>query len=174
VSLPFYPPRSFCFALAFEDSDVDASFQEINGLKTELTTEEVAEGGVNRYVHRLPVRTKYSNLIMKRGVVRTKSPLAEWLDTGFAGNFAATLVDPRTIVVMLLDMWRRPIVAWTLFGAYPVSWDHSSLNSTGNDLLIETIEISCNWVKRKTYAYNNEEMGLTDKMGLVKEAASAS
>lgn len=156
MSLPFYPPRSFCFALAFEDSEIDASFQEISGLKTELTTEEVAEGGVNRFVHRLPLRTKYSNLIMKRGVVRTRSPLADWLDTGFAGNFAASLVDPRTLVVMLLDMWRRPIVAWTLFGAYPLSWDHSSLNSTGNDLLIETIELSCNWVKRRTYTYDSD------------------
>ena len=93
---------------------------------------------------------------MKRGVVRTRSPLADWLDTGFAGNFAASLVDPRTLVVMLLDMWRRPIVAWTLFGAYPLSWDHSSLNSTGNDLLIETIELSCNWVKRRTYTYDSD------------------
>jgi phage tail-like protein len=173
VSLPFYPPRSFCFALAFEDSDIDASFQEISGLKTELTTEEVEEGGVNRFVHRLPLRTKYSNLIMKRGVVRTKSPLADWLDIGFAGNFAATLVDPRTIVVMLLDMWRRPIVAWTLFGAYPVSWDHSALNSTGNDLLIETIELSCNWVKRKAYTYDTDnDLAATTRTG--KEASLAS
>jgi phage tail-like protein len=143
--------------LAFEESDVDASFQEISGLKTEWTTEEVAEGGVNRFVHRLPLRTKFGNLILKRGVLRGKSPLADWLNSSFAGDFAATLVDPRTIVVMLLDMWRRPIVAWTLFAAWPVSWDHSAMNSTGNDLMIETIELSCAWFKRKTYTY-----GVTD------------
>jgi phage tail-like protein len=156
VSLPFYPPRSFCFALAFEDSEVDASFQEISGLKTEWTTEEVAEGGVNQFVHRLPVRTKYSNVILKRGLLRGDSPLATWLADSFAGNFAVNLVDPKTIVVMLLDIWRRPIVAWTLFSAYPVSWDHSSLNATESSLLIETIELSCSWFKRKTYTYDDE------------------
>ena len=167
MSLPFYPPRSFCFALAFEDSAVDASFQEISGLKMEWTTEEVAEGGVNQFVHRLPQRTKYGNLVMKRGLVRGKSPLAEWLAASFAGNFAATFVDPRTIVVMLLDMWRRPIVAWTLFGAYPVSWDHSSLNSTENGLMIETIELSCNWFSRKTYVHSEGiETDLAEEMQL--------
>ena len=148
--------------MAFESSDIDASFQEISGLKTEWTTEEVAEGGVNRFVHRLPLRTKHSNLIMKRGLVRTKSPLADWLETSFAGNFAATFVDSRTIVVMLLDMWRRPIVSWTLFAAWPVSWDHSAMNSTGNDLMIETIELSCAWFKRKTYTYGAMDNDLAE------------
>ena len=174
MSLPFYPPRSFCFALAFEDSDVDASFQEISGLKTEMTTQDVEEGGVNQYVHRLPLRAKYGNLILKRGLVRRQSPLADWLGAGFAGNYAASLVDPRTIVVMLLDMWRRPVVAWTLFGAYPVSWDHSAMNATDNGLMIETIEISCNWFKRKTYQYQNEEAGLVQDSGLIKETSLAS
>ena len=166
MSLPFYPPRSFCFALAFEDSDVDASFQEISGLKTEWTTEEVAEGGVNQFVHRLPVRTKFSNLVMKRGLVRRKSPMADWLNLCFAGNFAAAQVDPKTVIVMLLDMWRRPIVSWSLFDAYPVSWDYSTLNATENGLLIETIEISCNWFKRRTYLYDDEQAGSGKEMSL--------
>jgi phage tail-like protein len=156
VTLPFYPPRAFCFAFSFDGSSQDASFQEISGLKTEWTTEEVREGGENGYVHQLPVRTKYENLVLKRGVVRRESPLAQWLAASFAGNFAVQKVQVKTAIVMLLDARSRPLVQWTLAGAYPVSWAHSALNATESALLIETIELSCRQCQRKTYAYSDE------------------
>ena len=99
---------------------------------------------MNRFVHRLPVRTKYSNLIMKRGVVRTNIAARRLaVDSSFAGNFAASFVDPRTIVIMLLDD-----VAATDRRLDPVRRLSACpgiirpLNSTGNDVLIETIELS--------------------------------
>jgi phage tail-like protein len=162
VSLPFapisslYPPRAFCFTFSFDGSSVDASFQEISGLKTEWTTQEVAEGGQNSYVHRLPLRTKFSNLVLKRGVVRHASPLAAWLTTSFSANFAVQKVQPKTAIVMLLDVASRPLVQWTLSDAYPVAWDHSALNATESNLLIETIELSCSRFDRKSYVYSDE------------------
>jgi phage tail-like protein len=156
VTLSFYPPRAFCFSFSLDGSSMDASFQEISGLKSEWTTEDVQEGGENGYVHRLPLRTKFGNLILKRGVVRRASPLANWLTASFAGNFLVHKVQVKTAIVMLLDAQSRPLVKWTLAGAYPVSWDHSILNASESALLIETIELSCRQFQRDTYAYSDE------------------
>ena len=153
MAVNFYPPPAFCFEVSFDRSGVDASFQEISGLKVEWTTEEVPEGGQNRFVHRLPLRTQHSNLVLKRGVARRQSKLADWLKTAFQANFVAQPAQTKTIVVKLLDGQERPIVKWTLHGAYPVSWDHSPLNSTESSLLIETMEVSCRFFERETFTY---------------------
>ncbi len=62
-------PVSFHFKVEFGNSsdDQDNRFQEVAGLSAEITTEEVREGGLNEYVHRLPTGTKYGNLVLKRG-----------------------------------------------------------------------------------------------------------
>ena len=101
MSVPFYPPPSFCFALSFDRSGIDASFHEISGLKVNWTYDEVEEGGQNRFVHKLPKRTEHSNLILKRGVLTSPSPLAEWLKTAFAGAFYAERAQPKTLTVQL-------------------------------------------------------------------------
>lgn len=156
MSFPFYPPRAFCFTFALEASNADGSFQEISGLKVNWTWDEVREGGQNSYVHRLPLRTEYSNLVLKRGVVRQGSPLGLWLASCFDGNFIVQKVQPKTAVVMLLDGASRPLVQWTLEGVYPLSWDHSSLNATESNLLIETIELTCREFRRQTHVYPDE------------------
>jgi phage tail-like protein len=156
VTLPFYPPQAFRFTFSFDGSKVDASFQEISGLKSEWTTEDVAEGGQNSYVHRLPLRTKFSNLVLKRGVVRNASPLAKWLANSFTANFKERKVEAKTVIVMLIDAAARPLVKWTLSGAYPVSWDHSTLNAVESNLLIETIELCCRHFERQTFTYPDE------------------
>jgi phage tail-like protein len=39
-------------------------FSEISGLQAEVDVETIEEGGVNDYVHKLPKKTKYPNLIL--------------------------------------------------------------------------------------------------------------
>jgi len=56
----------------------EGSFQEVSGLNVKLGTEEVPEGGENRYVHRLPTVPKYENLVLKRGLLKG-SPLIDWV-----------------------------------------------------------------------------------------------
>jgi phage tail-like protein len=142
------PPAAFHFAVSFGGSSEDSSFQEISGLKVRWTTQNVEEGGENRYVHKLPLRTEYSNVILKRGVVVRASPLAEWLTESFSGNFAVRPARAQTVVILLLNDSNQPILKWSLAQAYPVSWDHSNLASMESNLLIETIELSCAYFER--------------------------
>ncbi len=68
-----YPPVGFHFRVEFDISGVgktDTYFREVSGLSMELEEETVVEGGENRFVQRLPVRAKYPDLILKRGLAK--------------------------------------------------------------------------------------------------------
>src|SRR5258705_10792131 len=70
-----YPPVGFHFRVEFVfkdnkdgDPSAEVGFQEVSGLGKEVTTEELVEGGENRYIHRFPKGTKYNNLFLRRGM----------------------------------------------------------------------------------------------------------
>jgi phage tail-like protein len=50
--------------------ETDTRFQEVTGLTATVSTEDVEEGGQNRFVHKLPKGTSYDNLILKRGIIK--------------------------------------------------------------------------------------------------------
>ena len=147
LDLVYEPPPAFFFLVYIDGCPTDTGFQDVSGLKVEIETEDVAEGGQNRYVHRLPVRTKYSNLVMKRGVVTIPSPLGSWFDEAMSLG-PVRKAGAKTIVVQLLDPTAIPVVSWKVFGAYPVRWEHSALNAMGNEVLIETAELSYQFFQR--------------------------
>lgn len=144
-----YPRPSFYFSVRIGGCDADSSFQEVSGLKSEWTIdEEVREGGQNRFVHKLPLRTKYGNIVLKRGVVGPTSSLSKWLSACFRADMVRPPLDRRDLVVLLLGEDGKPVLKWSIVGAYPVSWDHSALNSAESNLLVETIELSCDFFER--------------------------
>ena len=142
------PPAAFYFSVSFNGGTTDSSFQEVSGLKVEWEMQEVREGGQNRFTHKLPVRTKSSNVVLKRGAVLSGSPLANWLGDCFEADFSKPPIKTQNVVVQLLNAGGDPILKWWVLGAYPLSWDHSALSSMESNLLIETIELSCAFVER--------------------------
>ena len=65
------PSPGFHFLVAFElfpQLPADFKFQEVSGLDVEMETEARKEGGQNRFTHQLPVRAKYSDIVLKRGM----------------------------------------------------------------------------------------------------------
>ena len=143
-----YPPAAFYFSVSFNGDTTDSSFQEVSGLKVEWEMLEVREGGQNRFTHKLPVRTKSSNIVLKRGAVVSGSPLATWLGSSFQADLARPPIKTRDVVIQLLNDTGDPIVKWWARGAYPLSWDHSALSSMESNLLIETVELSCAFIER--------------------------
>src|SRR5580704_17359804 len=45
-----------------------AGFRECTGFGAQTEVFEYAEGGLNTYTHKLPVRVKYNNITLKRGL----------------------------------------------------------------------------------------------------------
>lgn len=133
----------FYFSLSFAgmSSSTDAAFQEVTGISKTLGTEEVASGGENRFKYKLPSRVTFENLTLKRGVVMSDSPLIQWCQKTL-DNGLSMAIEPKDVIVNLLNADAEPCQTWTFVKAYPVKWSVSDLSSDKNALLIETIELA--------------------------------
>lgn len=143
-----YPPVSFFFRVKFDgigSADVDYRFQEVTGFNQELGTEDLAEGGNNRFAYRMPTRGKFGNLVLKRGVM-VESGLVDWIRDAI-DEFTFKPVD---IIVTLQDEEDNPVITWNFYRAYPVKWTTSDLKAMENALLVETIELAYQYFT-KTY-----------------------
>jgi len=138
-----YPPPAFHFKVVFSGSAgmSDTSFQEVSGIGAQVETEDVEEGGENRYVHRLPVKVTHPKLVLKRGIAGVTSPLVVWCKSVLETGLISSIV-PMPVQVFLLDEEGRPMRSWSFANAYPVNWEVESFNSMKNEVAIEKIELS--------------------------------
>lgn len=131
------PITNFNFHVEFSDSNlIIGSFSEVSGLEASTEFEEYEEGGRNNFSHKLPKRTKYPNLVLKKGVTDS-NVLYEWHKEVITGK-----INTHEISVILLNHERAEIKRWTFEGAFPVKWSQSDLSATGNSIVIETLELA--------------------------------
>ena len=143
----YYPPVGFHFRVEFgflPSGTNDARFQEVSGFSAELGTEEITEGGENRFSYRLPNRAKYGNLVLKRGLF-TDSQLIDWCKDAIE-SFKFT---PTTVNVTLLNENHDPVAdTFSFVNAWPVKWSVSDFKSQDNSLVIETLELAYTYFSR--------------------------
>jgi len=143
-----YPAPAFYFKVTFWGArGSDTSFQEVSGISSEVETEDVVEGGENRYVHRLPKTVKHQHLVLKRGISSADSPLITWCQNTLE-KFTVP-IKLQTIDVQLLNESGSPLMTWSFYDAYPVKWEVESFNSTKNEVAIEKIEFSYTYSERQ-------------------------
>jgi phage tail-like protein len=135
----YYPPWSFYFRVEFgiSKNKDDVRFQSVSGLAVEYDMEEFKEGGENRFTHKLPVRTKYSDLVLKRGML-TDSEVIKWCLRAFRDRD----FEPSDITVTLMNEKSEPLKVWKVVHAVPRKWQASDLNANENAVVIETLELS--------------------------------
>ena len=135
----FYPPVGFHFRVEFhglEKELVDVRFQTAVGLTVDMQTQSIKEGGEHRFEHVLPIRTKYSNLVLKRGLT-VDSKLIKWCRDAFD----SLLIYPKNVDVFLLNEEHEPLMTWNLIRAWPKKWSVSDFNAEKGALVIETLEL---------------------------------
>jgi phage tail-like protein len=137
----YYPPVSFYFNVVIDNNtNQDTSFQEVSGITAEIRTEEINEGGENRFVYKVPKSVQYPNLILKRGIATENSPLIQWcIQSIQSGSFDIT---PKLLKVILLDEEGSPLVTWQFEKAYPIKYQVSGFNAERSELVIESIELA--------------------------------
>ncbi|SIO07714.1 phage tail protein [Algoriphagus halophilus] len=145
----FHPPTGFHFLVRFEGlllkypAIPDLGFQEVSGLDVEIGVEEYAEGGENRFKHRMPNPVSYPNLVLKRGMA-VSSQLAKW----FKDSVEGFQFEAQDITVILLNPDRVPLQAWNFVNAWPVKWSIEGLNAMENTIVIENIEFAYQYYRR--------------------------
>lgn len=134
---------SFSFHASFIGGGLlilDSGWQEISGLSSELSVEEIHEGGENRFAWRLPKPATYKNLVLKRAVRLRGSELQlqVWANEAIQ-HFK---FSPCTVIIAVLDENHLPIRVWNFVDAYPVKLETSGLNAAQSELQIETLELA--------------------------------
>ena len=118
-------------------------FAEVSGLSVDVRVESVEEGGENQFVHKLPGRLEWPNVVLKRGVTKSDN-LFDWLSKtageGFAG--AGGKLTRRSAAIVLLGTDGTRLRSWTLSDAFAVKWSGPRFAATSTDAATEELEIA--------------------------------
>ena len=140
-----YQTVNFHFKVDFNfdaQDKTDIRFQSVTGLDSTLDTEQIKEGGENRFEHVLPVRRKYGPLTLKRGLLKpSDSKLTKWLKQAFDDE---KVVPLQTVTISLLDEEHNALMHWSVNNVWPRSWKIGELNAEQGAILIETLELNYN------------------------------
>jgi phage tail-like protein len=140
-----YPPLGFHFTVAFElfpQTPFDIGFQEVSGLSVNMETESYKEGGENRFVHQLPVRSQYEDLVLKRGLL-SASGVILWVQDALY-NF---VFKPINILVTLQDENHLPVYSWYVINAVPKKWSVSNFNAGESAIVVESLTLGYQYFK---------------------------
>ena len=115
----------------------EMGFSEVEVPSGEIEVIEYREGGdrVNS-ARKLPGLAKYPNVTLKRGITG-RTDLFEWWKSVRDGQ-----AQRRDVTITLLDEQRQAVLRWHLRNAFPVKIEGPSLNASGNEVAIETLELA--------------------------------
>ena len=109
-------------------------FKEVEGLGVSIDQLEYRDGNEkSSSVRKFPGLRHFSNVTLKRGFL-TDTRLWDWINSDPP--------DKRTVVITLLDEQRASRVRFVLHQAWPCKWSGPHLNAKGNDVAIESIELT--------------------------------
>lgn len=127
------------------DNLVVGNFHECSGLDSTIDVIEHREGGQNTTPKKIPGQTKYSNLVLKRGVY-DEMDLYNWHKATIEGPPDAG--NRRNGSVILYDRQGKEVARWTFYRAWPTKYSGPSLTAEGNDVAIESLELAHEGIER--------------------------
>lgn len=114
------------------------SFQEISGLDIEIETVSYRDGSSPVDSERkMPGLRKFSNIIMKRGLIQGDNDFFEWMNTKRIGT-----IERRDLTISLLDEEHQPAIVWKVKNAFPVKYSGPILKANSSEIAMESIEIT--------------------------------
>jgi phage tail-like protein len=138
-----WPVPSYHFQVSV-DGDNIGSFQEVSGLKRTVDTMDYRGGDSPEFfVQKIPGLQKFENITLKRGVFQDQKQFSDWMKEVQDNLSTHDLGEVRKqLIIELLDAGQTPIMTWTVERAFPVSVTYPTLNSTSNEVAVETLELT--------------------------------
>lgn len=131
-----YPLPVFHFTVQWGGTRI--GFSEVSGLTQENQAIEYRDGSFPEYSSiKMPGLRKFSNVTLKRGIVKADNDFFRWLST-----IQLNKVERRDVIVALLDESHAPVMVWKLQNAFPVKVEGPGLKASGNEIAIESIELA--------------------------------
>lgn len=135
----YLPPQQAAQVKLFANGE----FQEAKGLGADLEVTPYAEGGVNDYVHQLPVRHSWTRISLRRGFVRDRG-LWDWYQAGLVQSLGAR----RDGSLILMSPSGTHLVSWQFRGGIAVKWIGPEFNAMQGAVAVEGLEIAHHGVQQ--------------------------
>ena len=130
-----YPLAGYHFLVQWGGARI--GFLEVSGLSVSTQVLEYREGGSpESSVPKMPGKIEFSNIILKRGIMKGDNDFYLWFNT-IQGN----KVERRDITIQLLDETHSPVVVWKIRNAFPVRIQYSGLHAICQSIALEEMEI---------------------------------
>jgi len=134
------------FQFMVEWGGARVGFTEVSGLSDEVAVIEYREGSSLRENPALVPGLKPPPVVtLRRGIMTGDNELAEWFQSIQRGSIAR-----RDVTISLLNVDLEPTVRWSLVDAWPRKISASDLNAQANEIAIESVEIVCEQIIRRT------------------------
>ena len=116
-----------------------AGFGEVSGLEAKTEVMEYSEGGLNTHTHKLPGRTSYGNITLKRG-----ASMQDYFWDWYSGLVQAseTKSRKRSVSIVHYNEKHEEVRRWNLTGAFPVKWSGPAFNTAQSQVAIESLELA--------------------------------
>ncbi len=120
----------------------EAFFSECSGLEISTEVFEYEEGGLNEYTHKIPGRTKLSNITLKRGFA-TSNELYKWYQEMEKDLLQGKRITRKQVTITLHSTAeQKELMRWTLNNAFPIKWVGPAFKADEAATAIETIEFA--------------------------------
>jgi len=130
-----YPIPKFHFQVEWGGSRI--GFTEVSGL--DITTEVIdyRDGASPEYSKiKMPGQRTFSNITLKRGTFAGDNEFYDWFNTVNLNQ-----IERRDLTISLLNESHEPVVVWKVKNAWPSKVTPTDLNSDGNEVALETLEL---------------------------------
>lgn len=121
-------------------------FSSCAGLSGQTEVMEFQEGGENSTVHKLVGQTRYSNLVLKRGIT-ANAELWDWYQQI---AMAEGPIQKREGSVVLFNDAHEEVARWNFYDGWPCKWEGPEFDSRASAGVIgvETLEIAHSRIQR--------------------------
>jgi len=131
-----YPQAKNHFKVDWGGNNI--GFMEVSGLSIELDVVDYREGSSpESSVRKLPGLKKFSDVVLKRGIVKSDDDFYRWISTATFNQ-----VERRDVTISLLNENHEPVVVWKIKNAFPFKLEYSPLNSNGSEVAIESLSLA--------------------------------
>jgi phage tail-like protein len=135
------PFRAYNFLVEI-DGIARAGFKECTGLDSTQDPIEYREGIDPIHFRKLPGLVRYTNITLKCGIT-DDADLWNWRRSAIEGD-----VQRKNFSIVLLNDKREEKLRWNFVNAWPNRWAGPAFDASGNDVAIETLEITHEGVSR--------------------------
>lgn len=132
-----WPLPKFYFTV--EISDVGKiPFQEVSGLDIEAQAIEYRAGDSKLFsTIKMPGLVKTGNVTVKKGIFVNDNRFWDWYS-----QIKMNTIKRQSVTISLLDQEASPTMVWKLSNAWPNKITGTDLKSDGNEVAVETMEIT--------------------------------